>query len=79
MTTTSTMILDSSYVTAWGGQNGARIVRASAAEAREIRSTLANGGSVLVVGCPDDRTGQIGTPSVRRVVDRCGMLVTRCL
>lgn len=71
------MILDASVVQGWGSEPAARIVRVPAATAREIRAALAAGVPVLVAGCPDDRTGLVGVPSVRRVIDRHGRLVTR--
>lgn len=74
-----TMILSGSMVAGWGSDGAARIIRASAAEAREIRAELAAGRPVLVEGCPDDRTGVPGIPSMRRVIDARGRLVTRCL
>lgn len=74
-----TIFIDSDCVSGWGKALHGHIVRATAARRCELAEHIRAGGEVLVYGCPDDRAGVIGCPSVRRVIIRSGMLLTRVI
>lgn len=79
MTTQHTILVSAEHVSGWGSKMHGHIVRATASYERKLKAHIASGGTVLVYGCPDDRAGVIGCPSMRRVIVRSGMLLTRVI